>query len=223
VVGEPGAPPHVLVHLHDDGAGMPVVGVAVQLDDAVRGPADVEGERLEDLVGAQPHVTAPARFDGRLERTGIAGTHGRVDPVGGDHQVVLAAQPGHVRRLRPEPQLDPEVAAALLEDLQQPAPADRGEPVPAAGHDLPAVVHVDVVPAGELALEPGADHRVGVLDAAEGLVGEDHAEAEGVVGGVALPDRDPVLRAELLGQRGEVEPAGAATDDSDVHPTIVLS
>ena len=36
------------------------------------------------------------------------------------------------------------------------------------------------------------DRGVGVADAAEGLVGEDHAEAEGVVGGVALPDGDLV-------------------------------
>src|SRR5262249_5704411 len=63
----------------------------------------------------------------------------------------------------------------------------------------------------------GEDGLVGVLDATEGLVGEDDPEAEGVVGGVALPHGDLVVRAELLRQRREVQPAGAATDDRDPH------
>jgi len=53
-------------------------------------------------------------------------------------------------------------------------------------------VHVDVVPAGELMPHGREDLAVGVLDAAERLVREHHPEAERVVGGVALPDRDLV-------------------------------
>ena len=89
--------------------------------------------------------------------------------------------------------------------------------MPAAGDDLAPVVHVDVVPARELPLHLVVDDRVGVLDAAEGLVGEDDAEAERVVGSVALPHGDLVVGPELLGESGEVEPARASTDDCDPH------
>ena len=58
-------------------------------------------------------------------------------------------------------------------------------------------MHVDVVPAGELALHLLVDDRVGVLDAAQGLVGEHDAEAEGVVGRVPLPDGDLGVRQQL--------------------------
>src|SRR5699024_5144756 len=55
------------------------------------------------------------------------------------------------------------------------------------------------------------------LDSAEGLIAEDHPEPEGVVRGVALPDRHLVAWVQLLGQRGEVQPAGPAACDSDPH------
>jgi hypothetical protein len=70
--------------------------------------------------------------------------------------------------------------------------------VAAAGDDPPADVDVDVVPARELALHRAVDLRVGVLDAAERLVGEDDAEAERVVRRVALPDSDLVARSSCL-------------------------
>ena len=52
--------PDVLVHLHDHRAGVRAVGVAVQLDHAVRGLPHVEREGVEHQVGAQPHVAAAA-------------------------------------------------------------------------------------------------------------------------------------------------------------------
>src|SRR5262249_18793806 len=108
--------------------------------------------------------------------------------------------------------------AALLQDLQQPPPAQRGEAVPAAGDRLALDVDVDVVPAGELALHRAVDLRVGVLDAAQGLVREHDAEAERVVGRVPFPDRDLAAGAELLGERREVQPARPAAHDRDPHP-----
>ncbi|MBB5814458.1 hypothetical protein HNR72_005486 [Streptomyces collinus] len=72
---------------------------------------------------------------------------------------------------------------------------------------------VDVVPAGEVPLECLVDLPVGVLYAAEGFVGEDHAEAEGVVGGVAFPDGDLPCGVEAFEEGGGVEAAGAAADD----------
>src|SRR5215469_6231779 len=114
-------------------------------------------------------------------------------------------------------QLYAEAGAALLEDLQQPPAADRREAVPATGDHPVAVMHVDVIPAGELAFHGRVDLRLGVLDSAQRLVGEHHAEAERVVGRVPFPDGDLVSGAELLSQRGQVQPAGTAAHDSDSH------
>ncbi len=113
--------------------------------------------------------------------------------------------------------LDPQVGAALLEDLEQSLAAERREAVAPAGDDLALEVDVDVVPARELPLHLVVDDGVGVGDAPERLVREDDAEAERVVGGVALPHADLVVGAELLGESGEVEPAWPATDDCDPH------
>ena len=222
------SPPHVVVHLDDEGAAVGVERVAVHLHDAVGRLEDVEGEGLEDLVGAEPHVPATPHVQRGLELVGVLGAHQRVDAVRRDHQVVVAGELLDIGGRRAEVDVDPEVRAPTLEDLEQSLAAQRREAVPAAGDDLALVVHVDVVPARELALHLVVDDRVGVSDATEGLVGEDDAEAERVVGGVALPHGDLVIGPELLGESGEVEPSRATTDDCDPHcascarPTSIL-
>lgn len=93
--------------------------------------------------------------------------------------------------------------------------AEGGEAVAGGAGVVAAVDDVDVVPADEVAAESLVDDGVGVPDAAEGLVGEDHAEAEGVGGRVPLPDGHVAARVEPLEQGGGVEPAGSAPDDGD--------
>ena len=150
-VAEPSPPPDVLVHLHDEGAGLLAVGVAVHLHDPRRGVQDVELERVEDQVRAEPDVPAPPALQVRAERSCEPAPRSRVHPVGGDHQVVARGQRGHVRGLGAEVHPHPERRAAGLQDSQQALAAHRGETVPARGKGGPAEVHVDVVPAGELA------------------------------------------------------------------------
>ena len=214
---EPRSAPHVVMHLDDEGAAVGVEGVAVHLHDAMRRLEDVEGERLEDLVGAEPHVAATPHVERGLEVVGVLGAHERVEAVRRDHEVVVGGELLDIRGSRPEPDVDPEVRTPTLEDLEQSLAAQRREAVPAAGDDLTLVVDVDVVPARELSLHLVVDDRVGVCDPAERLVGEDDAETEGVVGSVALPHADLVIRPELLGESGEVEPARSTTDDCDPH------
>ena len=220
-VAEPGPPPDVLVQLQDEGAGVLAIGVAVHLHDPRRGVQDVELERVEDQVRAEPDVPAASALQIRAKDRREPAPRGRVHPVGGDHQVVARGQRGHVRGLGTEVHPHPERSAASLQDGQQPLAAHRGETVPARGERGTAEVHVDVVPAGELAPHGGEDLLVGVLDAAEGLVGEHHPEAERVVGGVALPDGDVVPGVQLLGEGCEVQAAGPAAEDSDAHGAIV--
>jgi hypothetical protein len=64
------------------------------------------------------------------------------------------------------------------------------------------------------------NHRVGVLDAAERLIGEDHTEAEGIVIGVALPHGDLVAQIELLGERREIQSARPAPDNRNSHESL---
>ena len=182
-----------------------------------RGVQDVELERVEDQVGAEPDVGAVPRLQVRPDRAGQLRPGRRVGPVRGDDQVVLGRQRPGVRGRGAEPRPYPQVRAPLLEDGEQPVPAHRGEAVPARGQHRAVVVHVDVVPAGELALHRAVDLRVGMLDAAQGLVREHHAEAERVVGRVALPDGDLAVRGELLGERREIQPSRPAAHDRDPH------
>lgn len=136
-----------------------------------------------------------------------------VDAVGGDDEVVRLLEAG--RGHRTEAEVHAESAAAVVQYLEEPSAAECGEAVASGGVPYAPVHDVDVVPADEVGLHRLVDHRIRVLDAAEGLVGEDHAEAEGVVGGVALPDGDLTPGIEPLQQSGRVQPTGAAADDRD--------
>lgn len=189
----------------------------MELYDAVLGLGDLEAEGVEGEVGGEPDVAAAMGGQPWAEGVGMGGAGRAVHPVGGDHQVVRARQFGGGRGLGTEAQCDAEVAAALVQYGQQPAPPERREAVPAGGQGAAAVHDVDVVPADELRLEGAVDLRVGVLDAAEGLVGEHDAEAEGVVGRVALPDGDLSGGIEALEQDSGVQAARTTTDDGDPH------
>lgn len=95
--------------------------------------------------------------------------------------------------------------------------AEGGEAVAAGALHGAAVDDVDVVPAHELPLQRGVDGGVGVLDAAEGLVGEHDAEAVRAVRCVALVDGDRAGGVEPLEERRGVQPAGPAADDRGPH------
>ena len=89
--------------------------------------------------------------------------------------------------------------------------------MPGGPHDGAAVVDLDVLPARR-----GGGHRlvglgIGLADVLQRLVGEHHAEAEGVLEPVALVDRHLVARVVALEQDGEVEAGGSRPDDGDLH------
>ena len=132
-LGESGPPPDVLVHLQDEGAGPVAVRVAVYLHDPGRGVQDVELERVEHQVRAQPDVLAPPSFQIWAERSGVRAPGQRIRSVGGDHQVVIRRQGRYVRCLGAEQDPYAELRAAGLQDGQQPLAAHRREAVPARG------------------------------------------------------------------------------------------
>ncbi|MDQ0940092.1 hypothetical protein QFZ67_001797 [Streptomyces sp. V1I1] len=210
---EAGGPPYFFAHLDDDGAGIGGVRIAVQLHDTVLGLGDLEAEGVEGEVGGEPDVAAAVGGDVRRECVGVRLAGEAVHPVRRDDQVVRGGEFGGGRGWGAEAEAHAEGFAAPVQYLQQATSPEGGEAVPAGGEGAVAVDDVDVVPPYELVLERAVDDGVGVLDPAESLVGEDDAEAEGVVGGVALPDGDVAFGAEPLEQRGGIQPTGPTADD----------
>src|SRR6185295_1361536 len=91
------------------------------------------------------------------------------------------------------------------------------EAVAARAHHLPFVDHVDVAPVGEAPADALVGDQVVGLERIERLVGEHHAEAEGVVGPVALVDRYLPARPGFLREQREIESAGTSSDDAHFH------
>ena len=81
-------------------------------------------------------------------------------------------------------------------------------------------VKVYLVPIGEFTGDRVIGRAIVVHQVVERLVGENDAEAEGVVGAVTFVHSDVVAGKALLHQEREIEPPGTATDDDDLHATV---
>jgi hypothetical protein len=77
-------------------------------------------------------------------------------------------------------------------------------------------MHGDVVPKANLG-NAAVARRIVFLEIVERGVGEHHAEAEGVVGAVALIDRDLGLRPLLFQEDRGVKTGRSAADNRDRH------
>src|SRR5438309_5609120 len=80
-----------------------------------------------------------------------------------------------------------------------------------------AEMHGDIIPIGELLRDAAIARRIVFFEIVERRVGKHHAEAERVVGAVALIDRDLGLRPLLPKQDRGVKTGRSATDDRDLH------
>ena len=88
--------------------------------------------------------------------------------------------------------------------------ADAGEAVAAADESPTVEVDLDVVPVMEIREYARMRGRVRVAEVLHGLIGEDHAPAEGVVGPIALVHLDARRRQGLAQQDGGIQTRGAA-------------
>src|ERR1700677_986253 len=194
--------------------------VDVGLEPAVLCLAEVEGERVERLGGAEPDVAIGADEKVGPELIGISVTDLRIEAVSGHDEVgvrelevgidVVLERELHAKRL-----------ATPLQNVQELLAADPYEAV--ATRALPRTFEdkLDVVPmiecVGDLrrALGVRCAHRV------HHRVRKDDAPAERVVGLVALDDGDFVLWLELLHEESEIEPGRAAADTDDAHAVLV--
>ena len=208
--------PGLLAALDDEGREPGLEGVGVHAEQAVLVLAEDEGEGLELLGRAQPGEAAGAPLDARAHVLGKLLAQGAVDPVGGQDQVGVGelVQPGD---LALELEFDAQLQAACLQQLQQSLARHAREAVAGRAHTLVADVGLDVAPVAELGADRGVALRVRVLEVAQGLVRENDAPAEGVVGPVALDDAHLDLGEALLDQDAEVEPGRPATNADDFH------
>ena len=217
---EAGAPPRRLRRLHDERRVSGVVAVGVDAPEAVRALLEDEGEGAERKRRAEPHEPVRAPVHVRLEVLGVLGADQAVDAVGGQHQIGVAIR-REIGDVGLEPQGHAQLGAASLEDVEQGLARHPREPVAGGGQNLALIVDVDVVPVREGAGDRLAGGPVGLDEGVERGVGEDHPEAEGVVGPVALDDGDVVAGIGLLHQQGEVEPGRTAADRDDPPASIV--
>jgi hypothetical protein len=161
-----------------------------------------------ELVGTPIHL--------RLEVLRVALAEAAVDAVGDDHQIRVRKQALVV---------DVDLVAQGHAQFRRAVPEDQEQgPARAAAEAVSAdpvhrVLEVDrnVVPIGEFAGDPLVARKVVLLEVVEGRVREDDTEAEGVVGPVALVDRDVRVRPLLLQQDREIKPRWAAADDRRLH------
>ena len=213
---EAGLAPDLLRRLDDEGRVGRVEPVGVRLEPAVLGLLEIEGEGVEQARRAEPDKAVAAHVDVGPVGGGVLGADAAVEAVAGDDEIGVGVV-GRRLRVGLEHQLDADFLAARLQDVEQALATDAAEAVAARRDPGAADVDLDVVPVVERVEDLCRARRVGRLQVAERLVGEDDTPAERVVGLVALDDDDLVRWVLLLHQQREIETRRAAADADDLH------
>ena len=147
----------------------------------------------------------------------------RVGAVGGDDQAIARPQQLVGVGFGGEANVDADIDGASLEKGEQHPALHGRHPVAVAQVPLAAQPHFDRVPVHAVLGERGTQDRIGLVDALERGVREDDAEAEGVLGAVALEDGHLSLGVCGLRQRRREEPARTTTQYRYPHsmPLVV--
>ena len=179
--------------------------------------AEGERERIEDVVCPEPDVLAALGPNLRPEVP--EATDEAVGSVGADDEVAV----GQLLDFDAELELGADLAAARLQDLEQPLAGDRREGVTSRAQLALAEPDVDPVPAGERVGDLEVTLQVGVAQRTERLLAEDDAEAERRVRRVALEHADVDAAIGLAQEDREIEPRRAGADDLDLHDSASCS
>ena len=216
---EPRAPEGLGIGLKDPGRASYFVLISVGDKRAPLGFLKNKGEGVERPGRTHPGEHIGANIHLGLEVLDIFVTEAAIDAIGQHHQIGIS-KAGLVVNVCLEQQSDAEFARPLLQDQQQPATRAATEAVAADPMHRAPKMHGDIIPIGELLGDAAIARRIVFLEIVEGRVGKHHAETEGVVGTVALIDRDLGLRALLLEQDRGIETGRSATDDRDLHVSL---
>ncbi len=213
---QPRGPPRRFAAFDNERAAAAIELVRVRGEEAFRCLDERQREPVKQLRRAEPDVLVPAVRDGRLEQIGIGAPDEAVCPVRADEQIgrgqFLDCADGMI-----EPEIDAQLEASPLQDLQECQPRDTGEPVAADRHSPAAMDDVDVVPCLACRRDSRVRRPVVLAQVIERLIGEDDPPAERVAGAVPLEDRDVVRRIALFHQQREIQPRGSAADHDDVE------
>ncbi len=156
-----------------------------------------EGEGIERPGRAHPGKLVGAQIDLGLKMIDVFVAKAAVDAVGQHHEIGIG-KPALVVDIGFELKRHAEFAGALLQDQQQHAARAAAKAVAADAVDGAAEMHGDIVPIGEFLGDAAVARRIVLLEVIQRCIGEHHAEAKGVVGAVALVNRDLGLRPLLL-------------------------
>ncbi len=217
-----GAREGLRIGLDDPGRALRLVLIAVRDEDAVLRLAEEEREGVERPRRAHPGKQVGAQIHARLERGGECLAHARIDAVGGNDEIGIEQRRFERRDLGLVFDLHAERARPPAQDLQQRRTRTSAKAVAADAMGGAAEMDLDVVPIGEMADDGAVALAVVALEGGERLVGEHHAEAEGVVRPIALEYRDLRLRPCLLHQAREIEAGRTAADDVNFHAHLPL-
>ena len=208
--------PAFLRGLDDESRSLVVELVDMRLEPAMLGAHEIKGEGLVDLVRAQPDVAIGTGDDIGLESVLVLAADAGVHAVAGNDEVgiriLLVAL--HIGL---EHQVDTQLLAARLQDVEQVLAANPHKAMAAGANPASLEQQFDIVPMVEGLLDLRRRHRVPDAHIVHGGIGEHHAPAEGVIGQVALHHRHLVRRVHLLHQQREIQAGGAATYADDLH------
>ena len=208
------------IGLDDPGRALRLVLVAMGDEDAVLGFAEKEREGIERPRRAHPGEEVRPQIDAGLEPIGKGVAHARIDAVRHHHEIGVPDRRIERRDFRLVLDLHAERARAPAQNLQQRPARAAAEAVAADAVGGAAEMDLDVVPVGKVPDDGAVALAVIAFERVERLVGEHHAEAEGIVGPVALEHGDAGLRPCLLHQDREIEPGRAAADHVNFHARL---
>src|SRR6202171_4083922 len=104
-----------------------------------------------------------------------------------------------------------------MQDVQQSLAPDAGKTMAAGRNCSSLEVHLDVVPVAEGIENFAMRLRIGGLQIAKRLIRKHHTPTKGVVGAVALDDRNIVSRIGPFHQQRQIQAGRPSSDADDTH------
>src|SRR3954454_18525230 len=207
------------IGLEDPGRASHLVLIGVRDEWSPFGLLEDKGEGVVGTGRPHPGELVGPNIHLRLKVLDILVAEATVDAVGQYHKIGFS-KARLIIDVSLEQQSDAEFARALLQDQKQPAARAAAKPVAADTVHRAAEMHGDIIPVGKFLGDTAITRRVVFFEIIERSVGKHHTESKGVVGTVALVDRDLGVRPLLSKQDRRIKTGRSTTDDRDLHESL---